>query len=88
MTDQQDTESAKPAKTAAVDPKLLDILVCPLSKSTLRYDRERQELVSEQAGLAYPIKDGIPIMLVDEARTLGEDEAIPDQVKASGNQSA
>lgn len=67
-----------------VDPKLLDILVCPLTKSTLRYDRARQELVSEQAGLAYPIRDGIPIMLVDEARTLGEDEAIPDAVKASG----
>ena len=60
----------------------LDILVCPLSKSTLRYDRERQELISDQAGLAYPIRDGIPIMLVDEARTLGEDEAIPDAVKA------
>jgi len=66
-----------------VDPKLLDILVCPQTKSTLRYDRERQELVSEQAGLAYPIRDGIPIMLVDEARTLGEDEAIPDAVKAT-----
>jgi uncharacterized protein YbaR (Trm112 family) len=66
---------------SSVDPKLLDILVCPLSKSPLRYDRERQELISDQAGLAYPIRDGIPIMLVDEARTLGEDEAIPEQVK-------
>ncbi|MFW5681061.1 MAG: Trm112 family protein [Pseudomonadota bacterium] len=66
----------------AIDPKLLDILVCPLTKQTLRYDRERQELVSEAAGLAYPIRDGIPIMLVDEARELGQDEAIPDSLKA------
>jgi hypothetical protein len=55
-----------------VDPKLLEILVCPLTKSTLTYDRETQELISEQAGLAYPIRDGIPIMLVDEARKLDE----------------
>jgi len=74
----------KPQPTSPVDPKLLDILVCPLTKSTLRYDRARQELISDQAGLAYPIRDGIPIMLADEARTLGEDEAIPDEVKAKG----
>lgn len=66
----------------AVDPRLLELLVCPLTKQVLRYDRARQELVSEAAGLAYPIRDGIPIMLVDEARTLGEDEAIPDDLKA------
>jgi hypothetical protein len=60
---------------AGIDPKLLEILVCPLTKGPLRYDRERQELVSEQAGLAYPVRDGIPIMLVDEARTLGETKA-------------
>ena len=65
-----------------VDPKLLDLLVCPLTKGPLRYDRERQELVSEQAGLAYPIRDGIPIMLVDEARPIDEDEAIPEEVQA------
>jgi uncharacterized protein YbaR (Trm112 family) len=53
-----------------IDPKLLEILVCPLTKGKLRYDREEQELVSEQAQLAYPIRDGIPIMLVDEARLL------------------
>ena len=53
-----------------VDPQLLDILVCPLTKSPLRYDREAQELVSEKAGLAFPIRDGIPIMLPDEARQL------------------
>ena len=49
-----------------VDPKLLEILVCPLTKGPLRYDAAREELVSEQAGLAYPIRDGIPIMLIEE----------------------
>jgi uncharacterized protein len=53
-----------------VDPKLLEILVCPMTKGPLRYDREKQELVSDQAKLAYPIRDGIPIMLIDEARKL------------------
>jgi uncharacterized protein len=57
-----------------VDPKLLEILVCPLTKGPLRYDRERQELVSDKAKLAYPIRDGIPIMLVDEARPLDDAE--------------
>lgn len=56
-----------------VDPKLLEILVCPVTKSTLRYDEAAQELVSEEAGLAYPIRDGIPVMLVDEARPLDSD---------------
>ncbi|HTY66119.1 MAG TPA: Trm112 family protein [Alphaproteobacteria bacterium] len=56
----------------SVDPKLLEILVCPLTKGPLRYDEERQELISEQAGLAYPIRDGIPIMLIDEARRLDD----------------
>lgn len=59
---------------SGIDPKLLEILVCPLTKGPLRYDRERNELISEQAGLAYPIRDGIPIMLVDEARRLDETE--------------
>ena len=54
----------------AVDPKLLEILVCPLTKSVLRYDAAAQELVSEKARLAYPIRDGIPVMLVEEARKL------------------
>jgi uncharacterized protein len=57
-----------------IDPKLLEILVCPLTKAPLRYDRAAQELISEEAGLAYPIRDGIPIMLVDEARPLRGDE--------------
>ena len=53
-----------------VDPKLLEILVCPMTKGPLEYDRDSQELISRQAGLAYPIRDGIPIMLPDEARPL------------------
>ncbi len=53
-----------------VDTKLLDLLVCPLTKSRLSYDRERNELVSEKARLAYPIRDGIPIMLTSEARRI------------------
>jgi uncharacterized protein YbaR (Trm112 family) len=56
--------------TRKVDPKLLEILVCPVTKGPLRYDEKAQELISDQAGLAYPIRDGIPIMLVDEARPL------------------
>lgn len=52
------------------DPKLLDILVCPVTKSTLEYDAAANELISRQAGLAFPIRDGLPIMLVDEARKL------------------
>jgi len=52
------------------DPKLLDILVCPVTKSTLEYDAQANELISRQAGLAFPIRDGLPIMLVDEARKL------------------
>lgn len=59
-------------KLSRVDPKLLDLLVCPLSKGRLSYDREYNELVSEKARLAYPIRDGIPIMLVSEARRLDE----------------
>jgi uncharacterized protein YbaR (Trm112 family) len=55
-----------------VDPKLLEILVCPLTKTSLDYDAERQELISRAAGLAYPIRDGIPIMLPQEARKLDE----------------
>lgn len=53
-----------------VDKKLLEILVCPLTKGTLRYNAEKQELISDKAKLAFPIRDGIPIMLVEEARSL------------------
>ncbi len=62
-----------PAKTTSVDPKLLELLVCPLTKGPLDYDAENQELISKQARLAYPIRDGIPIMLIDEARQLDEE---------------
>jgi hypothetical protein len=55
-----------------IDPKLLELLVCPLTKGPLEYDSERQELISEQGKLAYPIRDGIPIMLVGEARPLDD----------------
>jgi uncharacterized protein YbaR (Trm112 family) len=61
------------ARSSGVDPKLLEILVCPVTKGPLRYDAEKQELISEKAGLAYPIRDGIPIMLIDEARRLEPD---------------
>ena len=56
-----------------IDPKLLEILVCPLTKTPLTYNKETQELVSEQACLAYPIRNGVPIMLVDEARNTNAD---------------
>jgi uncharacterized protein YbaR (Trm112 family) len=55
-----------------VDPRLLEILVCPVTKGPLKYDKARQELISEKADLAFPIRGGIPIMLVDEARRLSE----------------
>jgi hypothetical protein len=57
-----------------LDPKLLDILVCPITKGPLTYDREKQELVSRSARLAYPVRDGIPVMLEEEARKLTEEE--------------
>ena len=70
-------DASKPAdvrapetRGAQVDPKLLEILVCPVTHTRLRYDSEKQELISDAAGLAYPIRDGIPIMLQDEARAL------------------
>jgi uncharacterized protein YbaR (Trm112 family) len=60
------------AAEAAVDPRLLEVLVCPLTKAPLEYDRAANELISRKAGLAYPIRDGIPIMLPEEARTLDQ----------------
>jgi uncharacterized protein YbaR (Trm112 family) len=70
----QTKATGRDGATGSVDPKLLEILVCPLTKGPLRYDAARQELISDQARLAYPIRDGIPIMLVDEARQLDETE--------------
>ena len=62
------------SSSTQVDPRLLEILVCPLTKIPLRYNREKQELISDQARLAYPIRDGIPIMLVEGARRLDDHE--------------
>ena len=69
------TDDALPdpaAPPVPVDPRLLDVLVCPLTKGPLQYDRVANELISRNAGLAYPIRDGIPIMLAEEARPLDE----------------
>jgi uncharacterized protein YbaR (Trm112 family) len=68
------TDSIQPnsAPSKEIDRKLLEILVCPLTKGPLRYDAAKQELISDSAGLAFPIRDGIPIMLPDEARRLDD----------------
>lgn len=66
------TDTATTADPAPLDPRLLEILVCPVTKGPLEYDRTAAELVSRQAGLAYPVRDGIPIMLPEEARVLAE----------------
>jgi uncharacterized protein YbaR (Trm112 family) len=58
-------------ESAAPDPKLLEVLVCPQSRGPLRYDRANQELISDQAHLAYPVREGVPILLIDQARDLG-----------------
>ncbi len=68
-----DAAAANGDSPPTVDRKLLEILVCPLTKGPLRYDARTRELISDQARLAYPIRDGIPIMLVDEARPLDPD---------------
>jgi hypothetical protein len=57
-----------------VDPRLLEVLVCPVTKGPLEYDRAAKELISRSAKLAYPVRDGVPVMLPEEARTLGENE--------------
>ena len=57
-----------------MDPKLLELLVCPINKGPLRFDKERQELISQSARLAYPVRDGMPILLENEARTLEDSE--------------
>lgn len=66
----RDGDEAPAPEATRVDPRLLEILVCPLTKTTLEYDSERQELISRSARLAYPIRDGIPIMLPEEARPI------------------
>jgi uncharacterized protein len=74
MAKHTDKQPGAGANARTVDPKLLEILVCPISKQGLEYDAERQELISRAARLAYPVRDGIPIMLAEEARPLGDDE--------------
>lgn len=72
-----DTPTDKPADQPAplrADPKLLELLVCPLTKATLIYDEAAQELISRQAGLAYPIKNGVPLMTADAARPLKDED--------------
>lgn len=66
----RENDDAPAGEATRVDPRLLEILVCPLTKTTLEYDAERQELISRSARLAYPIRDGIPIMLPEEARQI------------------
>lgn len=69
------TDADAPALPAVEpDPRLLEVLVCPASRGPLKYDRAKQELVSVQAGLAYPIRDGVPVMLIEEARQLGPED--------------
>ena len=70
MSPPSDDPSAAPPRRGGVDPKLLEILVCPATHGPLEYDAATGELISRKAGLAYPIRDGIPIMLVSEARSL------------------
>ena len=70
MTDDPPPPSAPAVEATRIDPKLLELLVCPLTKGPLDYDAAAQELISRQAKLAYPIRDGIPIMLPEEARVL------------------
>ena len=73
MTDPGKRSKQRKSTAHEVDPKLLEVLVCPLTKQTLEYDSQSLELISRKAKLAYPIRDGIPIMLVDEARDLDDD---------------
>lgn len=70
MSTEKPAESPNPRRSAHVDPKLLEILVCPLTRTTLEYDREAGELISRAAGLAYPVREGVPVMLPEEARQI------------------
>jgi uncharacterized protein len=73
-TDPQSDTPTPSAPSGHVDPKLLELLVCPLTKAQLIYDKARGELISRQARLAYPIRDGVPVMLPDEARALDDND--------------
>ena len=68
------TTAPSPPPASPMDSRLLELLICPVTKGPLRYDRERQELISHSARLAYPVRDGIPVLLETEARTLSDEE--------------
>jgi uncharacterized protein YbaR (Trm112 family) len=72
VSDEETHDSPPEREPKRVDPRLLELLVCPVTRATLSYDAERQELISKAAKLAYPIRDGVPIMLPEEARPLEE----------------
>jgi uncharacterized protein len=72
VSDEETHDSPPEREPKRVDPRLLELLVCPVTRATLSYDAERQELISKAAKLAYPIRDGVPIMLPEEARPLKE----------------
>ncbi len=72
MANDEPQAASTPAMAKRTDPRLLELLVCPLTRDTLVYDAARQELISRAAKLAYPIRDGVPIMLPDEARKLDD----------------
>ena len=74
MTGSADNPDADRAPQPAIDRKLLELLVCPLTKATLVYDAAKQELISQRAGVAYPIKNGVPLMTAEAARPLTDDE--------------
>ncbi|MEZ5938702.1 MAG: Trm112 family protein [Hyphomonadaceae bacterium] len=74
MTAAANEEIESEAGEAGVDPRLLEVLICPVTRAPLTYDREANELISRAAGLAYPIRNGVPVMLRDEARDLGADK--------------
>ncbi|MBI1340577.1 Trm112 family protein [bacterium] len=76
--DPADAQAAASAPNETVDPRLLEVLICPVSRSALTYDRARGELISRQAGLAYPIRNGVPILLREEARDLDDTGTDPD----------
>lgn len=74
MTKAKNAFEPIPLGAPEIDPRLLEVLVCPVTRGTLEYDREGAELISRSAKLAFPVRDGVPIMLVEEARVLGDDE--------------
>jgi uncharacterized protein len=81
-TNSEASDAVPMPEPAAADPKLLELLVCPLTKTILVYDRKAQELISRAAGLAFPIRNGVPLMIEDAARRLTDDEIKPPRSSA------